>query len=84
MTGLRVAFVAGTLGQGGAETQLVRMTEGLQAAGVSVRVFSLTRGEYYEASLRRIGVVPTWTGAVHLPPVRAAVLIAHMLPFQPH
>ena len=84
MTALRVAFVAGTLGQGGAETQLVRMAEGLQAAGVSVRVFSLTRGEHHERSLRDLGIEPVWCGPSRLPPVRAAVLTARLLPFRPH
>jgi glycosyltransferase involved in cell wall biosynthesis len=84
MTGLRVAFVAGTLGQGGAEVQLVRMAAGLQAAGVSVRVFSLRRGEHHVRSLRELGIEPVWCGSSPLPPVRAAVLAARMLPFRPH
>ncbi len=84
MTGLRVAFVAGTLGRGGAEIQLVRMAAGLLNAGVSVRVYSLTRGEHHEESLRQLGIVPIWAGGWRAPPVRAAVLVARMLPFRPH
>jgi hypothetical protein len=39
---LRVALIAGTLGQGGAEKQLVYMARALVAAGADVSAFSLT------------------------------------------
>lgn len=52
----RVALIAGTLGQGGAEKQLVYAARALAAAGVDVRVLCLTRGEPHEASLRAAGI----------------------------
>ena len=58
MTGptLRVAFVAGGLGKGGAEKQLVYMLDALRTAGVALRVYTLEPGGFYEASVRHRGV----------------------------
>lgn len=52
----RVALIAGTLGQGGAEKQLVYAARALTARGVEVLVLSLTRGEHHEAALREAGI----------------------------
>jgi glycosyltransferase involved in cell wall biosynthesis len=60
---LDVCFVAGTLGKGGAEQQLYYMLRALRAAGSSARVLTLTRGEYWEARIRELGVPVTWVGA---------------------
>ncbi|HXY29789.1 MAG TPA: glycosyltransferase [Gemmatimonadaceae bacterium] len=84
MSSLRVAFVAGTLGQGGAEKQLVYMATALHRAGVDVRIFSLTRGEFYEGALRTAGLEPTWIGRTSLPPARIGILAAAMAPSRPH
>ena len=58
----RVALIAGTLGQGGAEKQLVYAARALAAAGVEILVLSLTRGEQYEASLREAGIAVNHVG----------------------
>jgi glycosyltransferase involved in cell wall biosynthesis len=59
---LRVAVVAGTLGQGGAERQLFYLTTTLHRIGVEVRVLSLTRGEYWEERLHEAGIAVEWVG----------------------
>ncbi len=59
---LRIALIAGTLGQAGAEKQLVYMVRALQKAGAELRVYSLTQGEFYEAHLRELRVEPLWFG----------------------
>src|SRR5262249_42873838 len=69
---LRVAMVAGTLGQGGAEKQLVYIANALHQAGVEVRVYSLTRGEFYESSLRALGIAPIWIGRFNTPLARVS------------
>lgn len=56
LRGLRVAFVTGTLGQGGAERQLFYMLRVLAASGAEPRVFCLTRGEHWEARIAALGV----------------------------
>lgn len=81
---LRVALVAGTLGQGGAEKQLVYMAQALHNAGVSVRVYCLTKGEYYEDVLRSMGVKVVWIGRHPLPLVRMLSLARMVSRFRPH
>ena len=55
-TELKVCFLAGTLGRGGAERQLIYMIRGLKGIGVSTRVLSLTSGEALEDEIRSLGV----------------------------
>lgn len=81
---LRVAFIAGSLTQGGAEKQFIYMVKELLDRGVDVRIFSLTRGEYYEASVKRMGLLPIWLGRYSSPLLRLIVLIISLYKFQPH
>jgi glycosyltransferase involved in cell wall biosynthesis len=62
MRGLPVSFVAGTLGQGGAERQLFYVVKTLAEHGAKPRVLSLTRGEFWEARIQTAGVPVTWVG----------------------
>lgn len=62
LAGLRVAFVAGTLGQGGAERQLYYMLQALRGADVDVRLFALTQGEFWESPIRSLGVDVEYVG----------------------
>lgn len=81
---LRVALLAGMLGQGGAEKQLMYMTRALRQAGVDVRVYTLTAEGAYEPILRAIGIQPIWVGRFANPLLRLATL-AHLLRrFRPH
>lgn len=84
MSRLRVALVAGTLGQGGAEKQFVYMATALAAEGADVRTYTMTRGEYHGRTLDAAGMAPTWVGRSTLPPVRAAALTAALARFRPH
>lgn len=59
---MRVCFVAGTLGRGGAEKQLVFMLEALKRLGVAAKVLCLTKGESYETEIRNLGVDIKWVG----------------------
>jgi glycosyltransferase involved in cell wall biosynthesis len=59
---LRVCFLAGTLGRGGAERQLVYMLRALDRAGVRMRVLCLTRGEPVEEEIRALNVPIEWVG----------------------
>lgn len=51
-----VLFIAGTLGQGGAEKQLFLLARSLKENGHQVWVISLTKGEYWEKRLRDEGI----------------------------
>lgn len=81
---LRVAILAGTLGQGGAEKQLAYCGQALAGAGAHVRLFSLTRDRESETALEARGLHSTWTGRVGAPPVRLAMLARQLRPFRPH
>lgn len=53
---LKLCFLAGTLGQGGAEHQLFYMLQALGQAGASSRLLSMTRGEFWEKRIESLGV----------------------------
>lgn len=60
---MRVCFVAGTLGRGGAERQLIFMLRALKDSGVETRVICLTTGEALEAEIRNLGIDVEWVGS---------------------
>jgi glycosyltransferase involved in cell wall biosynthesis len=80
---LRVAVLAANLSQGGAEKQLVYMARALQDAGVTTRIYSLTRGQHYESILRTIGLEPVWVGRRGHPLLRLKTLARHLQGFRP-
>jgi len=81
---LRIAIIAGTLGYGGAEKQLIYLARALRNTGFEVRVYCLTRGEPYEAVLRKEGVVPIWFGQFKHPLSRVLKLVDLLREFKPH
>lgn len=81
---LRVALVAGTLGAGGAEKQLVYLAGALKKIGAEVTVCSLTRGEHYEAVLREAGLEPVWVGRFSSPAARTLAIARALAPVRPH
>ncbi len=84
MEPLRVALVAGTLGKGGAEKQLVLMVRALKQANVDVRVFCATKGEHYESVLAELGCAPIWFGKRQNPGYRVLKLMSLLRKFRPH
>lgn len=53
---MKVTFLAGTLGRGGAERQLVYMLRSLMGNGVNPRLLCLTKGEALEEEIRDLGI----------------------------
>jgi glycosyltransferase involved in cell wall biosynthesis len=62
LSDLKVCFIAGTLGQGGAERQLFCILDVLRQNGAQPRLLSLTQGEFWEERIRELGVPITWVG----------------------
>jgi len=60
---MKVCFIVGTLGRGGAEKQLVFMLRALKYAGIETRILCLTSGESYEAEIKSLGVEVEYIGA---------------------
>src|SRR5438552_4128982 len=59
---LKICYLAGTLGQGGAERQLFYALRALRENGVSPRVLCLDRGAFWEEPISRLRVPVTWIG----------------------
>lgn len=59
---MKVCFLVGTLGRGGAEKQLLFMLRALKQKGVAVRVVCLTRGECFENEIKKEGIKIEWLG----------------------
>lgn len=59
---MKICFLAGTLGRGGAERQLIYMMQAVINGGFSVRLLSLTRGEALEAEIRALGIEIDFVG----------------------
>jgi glycosyltransferase involved in cell wall biosynthesis len=81
---LRVALLAGGLWKGGAEKQLVYMARALTETGAEVRVYSLTRGDFYESHLMRLGISVEWVGQRQHPIWRLVRLAQELRRFRPH
>jgi len=59
---LRICFLAGTLGQGGAERQLFYSLRALRQCGAVPRVLCLAQNEFWEERIRNLGVPVTCVG----------------------
>jgi glycosyltransferase involved in cell wall biosynthesis len=81
---LRVAFVAGTLAQGGAEKQLTYMVAALKSAGARVQVYSLLAGGHFEPVLTAMGIPVVHVGQHDSPAVRVWQLMRALRHFRPH
>jgi glycosyltransferase involved in cell wall biosynthesis len=62
LAALDICFIAGTLGQGGAERQLFYILKTLRECGTRLRLLTLTRGEYWEEPILSLGVPIIWVG----------------------
>lgn len=60
---MKVCFIAGTLGRGGAERQLLFMLRALKSRGIQSRVLCLTKGEAYENEIKSMGIEVEWMGS---------------------
>jgi glycosyltransferase involved in cell wall biosynthesis len=59
---LKICYLAGSLGQGGAERQLFYAIQALRRGGATVRVLSLDSGGFWEAPIKQLGVAVTCVG----------------------
>jgi glycosyltransferase involved in cell wall biosynthesis len=59
---LKICYLAGTLGQGGAERQLFYAVQALRRCGAAVRVLSLDQGAFWEAPIEQLGANVTCVG----------------------
>jgi len=62
LAGMNICFLAGTLGQGGAERQLFYNVKALLECGAAVTVLCLTTGEFWQRRIEALGVPVIWVG----------------------
>lgn len=80
---LDICFIAGTLGAGGAERQLFYIIKTLKENCARVRLLCLTRGEFWEERISRLGVEITWVGQHASKALRLAEIIKTLNKHQP-
>lgn len=78
-----ICFIAGTLGQGGAEKQLYYMLSILKRATVKLTVLCLTRGEYWEAAIRALDIPVIYVGYASNRFLRLVAVMRHVRRFKP-
>src|SRR2546430_7454389 len=78
---LRVAILAGTLGQGGAEKQLIYIARALRQSNVAVQVYALRRDEFYEAALQGLNLQPIWIGRYESPVLRLGAFVRALMTY---
>jgi glycosyltransferase involved in cell wall biosynthesis len=59
---MKIAFLAGTLGRGGAERQLIYMLRAAIDKNIEARVLCLTKGEAFEEDITQLGIDVDWVG----------------------
>jgi glycosyltransferase involved in cell wall biosynthesis len=63
---------------------LFYLARALRSSKVDVRVYSLTRGDYYEGHLKAIGVPPVYIGRYASVLYRLVAFVSSLQEFQPH
>ena len=81
---LKICFLAGTLGQGGAERQLFYMARALKRSGADVRIYCPYRGEYYESLLQADNIPVMWLGKGSSSFARLTRFLLSLFQFRPH
>lgn len=75
---LKICYLAGTLGQGGAERQLFYAIQALRRNGTTVQVLSLDRGGFWEEPIRSLGATVTWLGQSRSRFKRICAIVNHL------
>ena len=83
LSALRICFIAGTLGRGGAERQLYYILRCLRDQGAHPHVLSLTRGEFWEERIQAMGVPVEWVGRSASRLVRIAAIARKVAALRP-
>jgi glycosyltransferase involved in cell wall biosynthesis len=75
---LRICYLAGTFGQGGAERQLFYAIQALRRSGAEVEVLSFERGGFWEDPIKKLGVTVTWVGQSASRLNRVCCIVKHL------
>jgi glycosyltransferase involved in cell wall biosynthesis len=83
LANLKICFIAGTLGQGGAERQLFCILKALRQSGARPHLLCLTQGEFWEKRIRELGVEITWVGQSGSRWMRLRRIMAELRKYRP-
>lgn len=72
----KICFIAGTLGKGGAERQLIYMLRCLKKEGHQIHVITLTKDEFYEKEIRRLNIKIHFAGVTNNRLIRLIKIIS--------
>lgn len=75
---LRICYLAGTFGQGGAERQLFYALQALHRNGANVEVLSLERGGFWEEPIKELGASVIWVGQSASRLKRVCSIVKHL------
>jgi len=78
LTKLKVCYIAGTLGQGGAERQLFYAIQGLRQSGASVQVLALEQGGFWEGPIKELGAAVSCVGSERSRFQRICRIVKHL------
>lgn len=81
---MKIAFLVGTLGQGGAEKQLFLLATELKKKGEEVLIYSLTKGEFWWKRLEESGIKTIYIGDSLSKIKRLISIYQKVKTFQPH
>lgn len=84
LQGMRICFIAGSLGRGGAERQLFYTLKALTAMGAKCLVLSFTSNEFYEQHIRELNVDVHYLGPSDNKLGRLYRIIRHLRKWMPH
>ena len=70
LASLRICFLAGTLGQGGAERQLFYILSTLRQSGCRPYILCVSQGEFWEDKIRALDIPVYWVGRHNSKPMR--------------
>jgi len=80
---LKIVFVAGILGPGGAERQLFYILKALRGLGCDISLVSLTQGQFWEKPIRKLGIPVLNVGDSQNRLLKLKHIIAHIKQLKP-
>ena len=80
---MKICYIVGTLGTGGAEQQLYYYLKALKGLGADITLLCLTRDEFWEEPIRALGVPVTFVGESQNQAARAYRIAAEVRRIRP-
>ena len=83
LSNLKICFIAGTLGQGGAERQLFYILKTLKECGTNLYLLTLSKDEFWEEEIRKLGIQIVYVGVKKSKLIRLVSIIREIHKMNP-